>query len=174
MGSLPTGEPLWASRFLSVRYGPTPSRPGIGGARVCGGCSWHRGLLGGARFTWLWASSDLSPLSRTPVLARSSRRERSSGCLHRSRWSSVVEPWSWRGCVRSRSLRSRRICRSASRACDAGWTRLDVDEGHKQGLTSDERKELVQLRRDKRVLEMEVEILKRASAYFARENVLPK
>jgi transposase-like protein len=37
----------------------------------------------------------------------------------------------------------------------------------------DERKELVELRRQKRVPEMVVEILKRASAYFARENVLP-
>lgn len=50
----------------------------------------------------------------------------------------------------------------------------DIDEGKEDGLTSDERAELVQLRRDKRVLEMEIEILKRASAYFARENVLPK
>ena len=55
------------------------------------------------------------------------------------------------------------------------WLRQDeIDAGRGEGLTSDERAELVQLRRDKRVLEMEIEILKRASAYFARENVLPK
>jgi transposase len=40
-------------------------------------------------------------------------------------------------------------------------------------LTSKEKKELTELRREKRRLEMEVEILKRAAAYFARENVLP-
>ena len=55
------------------------------------------------------------------------------------------------------------------------WMRqADIDEGKQEGLSSDERAELVRLRREKRVLEMEVEILKRASAYFARENVLPK
>lgn len=50
----------------------------------------------------------------------------------------------------------------------------DVEAGRKEGLSSDERSELVRLRRELRVKEMEIEILKRASAYFARENVLPK
>ena len=62
-----------------------------------------------------------------------------------------------------------------SESCLRRWMdQADVDEGHKEGLTRDERAELVRLRREKRVLEMEVEILKRASAYFARENILPK
>lgn len=49
-----------------------------------------------------------------------------------------------------------------------------IDAGQAEGLTSSEKKELVELRRKNRVLELEVEILKRASAYFAPENVLPK
>lgn len=62
-----------------------------------------------------------------------------------------------------------------SESCLRRWmAQADVDAGHKPGLTSDERAELVRLRRENRVQAMEIEILKRASAYFARENVLPK
>lgn len=50
----------------------------------------------------------------------------------------------------------------------------DIEEGKKDELTSDERAELVKLRRENRVQAMEIEILERASAYFARENILPK
>ncbi len=62
-----------------------------------------------------------------------------------------------------------------SESCLRRWMDVaDVDEGRKEGLSSDERAELVRLRRELRVKEMEIEILKRASAFFARENVLPK
>ena len=48
------------------------------------------------------------------------------------------------------------------------------DNGSATRLTSGEKKELAELRREKRRLELENEILKRAAAFFARENVLPK
>jgi len=54
------------------------------------------------------------------------------------------------------------------------WVRqADIDDGIKDGLTTAEQAEIVQLRRDKRRLEMEVEILRRAAAYFAKDH-LPK
>ena len=61
-----------------------------------------------------------------------------------------------------------------SESCLRRWMDIaDVDDGRRPGLSSDERAELVKPRREKRVLEMENEILKRAAADFAKENVLP-
>jgi transposase len=54
------------------------------------------------------------------------------------------------------------------------WKRqADIDDGIKDGLTSAEQAEVVQLRRANRRLEMENEILRRAAAYFAKDT-LPK
>lgn len=54
------------------------------------------------------------------------------------------------------------------------WMRqADIDDGVKDGLTTAEQNELVQLRRRARRLEQENEILRRAAAYFAADH-LPK
>ncbi|MHB8328567.1 MAG: transposase [Acidimicrobiales bacterium] len=60
-------------------------------------------------------------------------------------------------------------------SCLRNWLKqADIDKGRRGGLSSDERAELVALRRELRTTKMENEILKRAAAYFAREHVLPK
>jgi transposase len=54
-----------------------------------------------------------------------------------------------------------------------GVRQADVDDGVVDGQTTAEQSELVQLRRDKRRLEMEGEIVRCAAAYFA-QSTLPK
>ncbi|MBT2368894.1 transposase [Streptomyces sp. ISL-10] len=46
----------------------------------------------------------------------------------------------------------------------------EVDAGERDGLTSSEREELAALRRENRRLREDVEILKRATAFFAKET----
>jgi len=60
-------------------------------------------------------------------------------------------------------------------SCLRNWLKqADVNDGRRSGLSTDERAELVALRRELRTTKMENEILKRAAAYFARDQVLPK
>ena len=65
---------------------------------------------------------------------------------------------------------------SISESCLLNWvTKADTDDGTTVSrLTSDDRGELAELRKDKRRLDIENEILTRAGAYFARENISPK
>lgn len=57
-------------------------------------------------------------------------------------------------------------------SCLRNWVKqAEIDAGRRNGLTSDERAELVRLRRELRTVKMENEILRRAAAYFAKETL---
>ncbi len=46
----------------------------------------------------------------------------------------------------------------------------EIDQGEREGLTTEEREELKRLRREVKILRQEKEILKKAAAFFAREE----
>ena len=63
-----------------------------------------------------------------------------------------------------------------SDSCLRNWMHQAETEENGSGdrWLGSEKKEVAELRRRNRLLEQENEILRRAAAYFARENVLPK
>lgn len=96
------------------------------------------------------------------------------GCLHHTRRSSG-------SAVELARLGEKPVAEIAkslgiSESCLRNWmAQADADEnGSATKLTSGDKHELTQLRKQNRQLELENEILKRAAAYFARENVFPK
>ena len=74
---------------------------------------------------------------------------------HASQWAAIVSVAAKIGCT-AETLRS--------------WVRrVEVDEGRRPGLTTDERAKLKELERDNRELRRANEILKSASLFFATE-----
>ncbi len=78
--------------------------------------------------------------------------------------------WWWRKGGQWR--RSREISAS-TRRCSAGWVRrskIDAGKGPRGALTTAEREEFARLKKENRVLKVERDLLKKAAAFFAREN----
>ena len=75
--------------------------------------------------------------------------------------------------VRSSGKPIAQICRELDLTETAvrRWVlQAQIDAGEQEGLTSQEREELTRLRRENRVLREEREILRKAAAFFAKQD----
>lgn len=51
------------------------------------------------------------------------------------------------------------------------WVKqAEIDQGEREGLSTEEREELRKLRKENKILRQEKEILRKAAAFFARED----
>jgi transposase len=69
----------------------------------------------------------------------------------------------------SQAVRDLDVCESSLRRWISQYE-VDQGEGPAGSLTSEEKEELRRLRREVRTLKMEREVLKKATAFFAKEN----
>ena len=79
--------------------------------------------------------------------------------------------------ARQRTMPVRRLAEDLgiSESCLRRWiAQADIDAGTREGLSTSEAEDLRRLRKENRVLRMERDLLSRAAAFFASENVLPK
>ena len=75
--------------------------------------------------------------------------------------------------VRTSGKTVHEVCRDLDLTESAvrAWVRqAETDDGQREGLTTSEREELARLRKENRVLREERDILRRATAFFARET----
>ena len=147
----------WAVLQPLLPVGVKPGRPP----------KWSKRQLGLTRFDGHLRSGDACP--RRDVPSWSPRVGRSGGLGGRSPRSSRPESWS---CASGVTGRSGREDFDLTETAVRQWVvQAERDASARaDGLTTDEREEMIRLRRWNRRLAEDVEILKRATAFFANET----